>query len=214
MNKSIILITIFIFFAGLFIISNANAIFVDTGVTFQVDNQNYTMQSIKLFSTISIYDDHIIFNTTSFNMYSPNYIDINISYLRNAPLTANTDDRIISFNATCITGLVRFNLTGFSGNANYYVKRDSVNIANMVSTATGVIRFNSSSWSTHDFSVYRGSYSTGGGTTTSSTISETEDSFSFGILLFMGAIIFISVLYATAGLGSRRGYNDRGNRRR
>ena len=64
MKKSIILITIFILFAGLFIVSNANAIFVDTGVTFQVDNQNYTMQSIKLFSTISIYDDHIIFNTT------------------------------------------------------------------------------------------------------------------------------------------------------
>ena len=112
---------------------------------FNIDNENYTFPAGGMtFSQVMINESGswIKFNDTDFNITASNPINITLSYL-------NSND--VRFNADTVSGLVWFNISGFTPASNISVKVDSVRKGYYIADASGIVSFSHNSWSDHDF---------------------------------------------------------------
>ena len=156
MNKSIILITIFIFFAGLFIITNASAMLITPENHYVVGNETYRMNSNMSFSTITMGSNTISFDGIVFEVFSSNPIYINFSYFIGDVNNAGDNVIILRFTTFTNSGLVWFNISGMKTSTSYNVERDGVVIDNPTSDGSGSISFYNNLWSEHEIIIVSG----------------------------------------------------------
>jgi len=156
MNKSIILITIFIFFAGLFFITNASAMLITPENHYIVGNETYRMNTNMSFSTITMGSNTISFDGIVFEVFSSNPININFSYFISNVNSAGDNVVILRFTAFANSGLVWFNISGMKTSTSYNVERDGSVIDNPTSDGSGCISFYNNLWSEHEIIIISG----------------------------------------------------------
>ena len=151
MRKTIfIILTISSF---LCLISIAKGITIDPDVEFIVENETYMVQSVMDFSSITIAETYIIFNSTGFYISSDNNIFITLIYLHNEINGADDGEKILEFYAETSSGTVWFNISGFPMGNEYIINRDSIPMVYSTADSFGFISYNNSNWSTHHFEI-------------------------------------------------------------
>lgn len=135
---------------------NVFSVTIYTDAILKDGNVSYTVETEKDFSFIEIGSDFVCFNhTANFSITSANSALIEILYLHPSPGTISSGTRILSFNATVASGLCTFNIGLPRAQSLYDIYIDSVlTFSNKVSSASGMINFNYSSWSEHTFDIY------------------------------------------------------------
>jgi hypothetical protein len=131
------------------------AVTIYPGTEFEVENETYTVYQVMVFSSITISDTFIIFNSTGFYIDSPNDITITLKFIDSNFYQASNGDLVLQFYANTNTGNVLFDISGFPLGARYEVRRDSTVIANPTADSSGFIYFSNNVWSSHLFSIYQ-----------------------------------------------------------
>lgn len=188
-------LVVFMFLMSIFFSISSCAVIVEPGVSFEVGNEIYVFNNTMNFSVIMIGDSWIRFNTTDFNISSSNSITINMSFINNSITSAGVDDSLIRFNASCSSGLVYFNLSGFETSTCYIVYVDGVD-QSLVSDSSGIVSFSYEGWSIHSFDIRKG------GNVTQVRVSYrymnvedvVVDSFSILVILAVSSVVIVGVI--------------------
>lgn len=151
MKKIILLLTICI---SLTLINNIEAdIIMDQTNNIYVENIKYTFKQEMYFDYVGIRIDHVLFNTTSFYIDSPNNINITMEFLNQSITGGNIGDILLQFDANTTPGNVYFNISGFVTGSNYTVLQNGSVYGYYLANSTGFISFNIDDWSTTNYTI-------------------------------------------------------------
>jgi hypothetical protein len=151
--KKILLVVGSISLLGLSLI--VSAVIIDPSMQFVVENETYTVNSTMVFDEITVSDTYIIFNETGFYISSPNSITIKLVYVNDAITDAVNGELILDFYAITTSGTVWFNISGFTVNHEYLVKRNGTNIATSTANLSGFISYSNAVLNTKRFQIYQ-----------------------------------------------------------
>ena len=119
-------------------------IILEPGVTFLVENENYTNNVTLHLSQIKINDTWIIFNSTGFYLNSINDILIQIMYINSDISGASEGELVLDFFTNHASGLIWYNISGFPSDTSYIIYRNGTEYTTDTSNSTGNITFNAS----------------------------------------------------------------------
>lgn len=151
MNKIFVLLIICIL---LFLTNGLKAdIIMDQTNNIYVENIKYTFKQEMYFDYVGVRIDHVLFNTTSFYIDSPNNINITMEFLNQSITGADVGDILLQFDANTTPGNIYFNISGFAEGSNYTVLQNFTTYGNYTANSTGFISFNISDWSTTNYTI-------------------------------------------------------------
>lgn len=131
MKKSVIILSLFLFF----LVYNVNAVTVDETNTITIENETYRFAHEMNFTEINIERTNVTFNLTTFNVSSPNDINITIHQIANYS-TINFTSNVTS---SC---LVWFNFSGLLTSYNYSILYNGTYNQTVETNADGDLSFN------------------------------------------------------------------------
>jgi len=141
-------------------IQSGEALTLDPSITISVGNENYTFATQMEFSSVNYNEapSWICFNTTGFNISSPNPINITLIKIHSNMLTALDGATLVKFKANATLGTtVYFNITGFIASQKCALYKDNVFFSYLTIDSGGRVNFSHSSWSEHTFEIRAGS---------------------------------------------------------
>jgi len=130
-----------------FVPQSSEALLVNPGVFYTVDNGNYTVSAPMVFSQIKSMpgpgSHWITFNDSGFNLTSASTINVSLVYIDDDVVSAPVGTAVLRFyaNSTADASTRFFNVSGFRPLSTYSLFKDGVFDANIVSTAAGSINF-------------------------------------------------------------------------
>jgi hypothetical protein len=137
-------------FLGNVIIYPGDGVSTEDYVIFRCNNENYTTAYILGFEKITVSENWVKFNDTSFNITSSKWINITINYIKNNTQLVYPHDTILRFNASTIDGTsVTFQIGGLTPEKTYLVKRNGTEYASETANSTGDIQFTNSNFLTN-----------------------------------------------------------------
>lgn len=131
MKKSIIILSLFLFF----LVYNVSAVTVDETNTITIENETYRFAHEMNFTEINIERTNVTFNLTTFNVSSPNDINITINQIANYS-TINFTSNVTS---SC---LVWFNFSGLLTSYNYSILYNGTYNQTVETNVDGDLSFN------------------------------------------------------------------------
>jgi len=133
-----------------------HAVTITTDIQFEIENETYTVSSTLDFSSITISDNYVVFNTTGFYVTSTNDIIIILDFVHSDMSQVGNDSLALQFDAiTNGPNNVFFNISGFMPGTSYTVKRNETNISVSVANGSGFISFSNNVWSKKEFKIYQ-----------------------------------------------------------
>jgi len=129
------------------------AVVIEPDFYFSIGNELYTVNQTMNFESITISTSHIIFNNTGFHVSSGNDITIILVFINDDISGAVNGEKVLEFYANTSSGIVWFNLSGFSSGNNYTIKRSGNPVAISLANISGFISFSNSVWSSQRFEI-------------------------------------------------------------
>ncbi len=147
-----------------FISFKTSAITVNPGTYFPVGNEKYTVNQTMNFESILVGTTHIVFNDTGFYITSENNITINLVFINEDITSIENGEKALEFYADTTSGIVGFNISGFTGGNDYLVNRSGSPIDIATADGSGHITFINKVWNNYLFEIYKWGGSTGNNT--------------------------------------------------
>lgn len=193
----------FFLVASLLTVSTADSLIVTPDIYFEAQSGGVRVHtnSTMDFSSVSVDSSLIMFNSTSFNISSPNFVNISLISLHSDTMNDSVNTVLLIFGATASAN-VNFAIGGFTPRQVYWVYVNGTRLRVLKSDSTGTIRFSNDDWSDKIFQVRvgeetsTGSGKAGTGNNQLIPVGVTEAVESVDMLTISGLVVIVALIVA------------------